>query len=146
MAAESLGFYRLVGDRGGESILVTLIAYCDVHLEHYEDARIHLTRAFSMIGEVQDRRSGASALHVAGNLLAGEGRYQPAVRVLGACDALRESIGSGVSKWDEEDQDRILKRCRERLGPSFETSWAEGRSLSFEEAIREAREAIQSPV
>jgi non-specific serine/threonine protein kinase len=76
---------------------------------------------------------------------AGNGDPERALRLAGAVEALYESLGVSISVpfWDGF-RERYLGPAREQLGAEAEAVWAEGRGLSFDDAVELAlREEAQ---
>jgi predicted ATPase/class 3 adenylate cyclase len=67
---------------------------------------------------------------------AGNGDAERALRLAGAVEVLHESLGVSISIafWDGF-RDRYLGPAREQLGAGADEVWAEGRALTFDEAI-----------
>lgn len=80
-----------------------------------------------------DKHGAATALEGVANCL------QPrevAVRLFGAAHALRQAIGAPILPVDQAEVEQWLKRMRVTLGAqNFETHWAEGVTLTYEQAI-----------
>jgi non-specific serine/threonine protein kinase len=74
------------------------------------------------------------------------GDHLRAVRILGAADALRESIRRPIQAEVRRERDEDLSLTREALGDAaFETAFAEGRALTLERAIAYALEESSPP-
>jgi hypothetical protein len=59
--------------------------------------------------------------------------------LLGATEALREKIQSPVAPVARQEYDRDVARIRAQLHlPEFTVAWANGRSLSLDQAIESA--------
>ncbi len=58
-----------------------------------------------------------------------------AVVLMGAADAVRESIGFAIPPIDHSDYERVLKCLRENLQDKFQAAWEKGRALTLEQAI-----------
>ena len=64
------------------------------------------------------------------------GDPERAARLLGASEALLETMGVGLQPADQAEADRYVAAVRERLDEgTFEAAWAEGRAMSLEEAV-----------
>jgi len=64
-----------------------------------------------------------------------------AARLLGAHEAQMEGFFKPIDAWHRGEYNRILESVRSSLDEAtFKAAWAEGRSLSLEEAIAVARE------
>jgi non-specific serine/threonine protein kinase len=102
------------------------------------------TECMVLARERGDRRSMISC--VAG--LAGvhaEGEPELAARLLGAADALRAGAGEGMQLVDRIDFERNLAAVRSRLGEkAFQAAWADGRTITLEEAVEKALTPEQS--
>jgi tetratricopeptide (TPR) repeat protein len=62
-----------------------------------------------------------------------------AARLIGASDAIRDDIGTGIAPADQADYYEALELIRSRLSESeFERHYADGRAMSIAEAAREA--------
>jgi predicted ATPase/DNA-binding SARP family transcriptional activator len=65
-----------------------------------------------------------------------DGRPERAVRLFGAAEAVRETVGTHVLGADEDLVDAALGRTRDTLGTvEFEAAFAEGRALSVDELV-----------
>jgi predicted ATPase/DNA-binding SARP family transcriptional activator len=65
-----------------------------------------------------------------------DGRPERAVRLFGAAEAVRETVGTHVLGADEDVVDAALGRTRDTLGiVEFEAGLAEGRALSVDELV-----------
>ena len=82
-------------------------------------------------------RSGiAAALEGLAELAVREGQLERAARLLGACEALRETINVHVSVADLAEYDRTVTALRDALGEqALAALWAEGRAMPQEQAI-----------
>ena len=68
------------------------------------------------------------------------GKPQQAARLFGAAELFIESVGS-MEPADQKDFDHYLAIVREQLDEAlFEKLWAEGRSMTMEQAIEFALE------
>ena len=76
-------------------------------------------------------------------LAAAVGRSTEAVRLLAAGEALRERLGVPIQPTDRDERDRSLGAARDAVGEAaFRAGWAEGQSLSLEDAIGEAQRIV----
>jgi tetratricopeptide (TPR) repeat protein len=67
--------------------------------------------------------------------------YARSARLLGAADALRESLQRPIQAEVRRERDEDLAIVREALGPdAFEAAWAEGRAMELDHAIAYALE------
>ena len=73
-----------------------------------------------------------------------EGDAEHSARLLGAAERLLEETGTSVYNYYKPDRslyDRTTANVRSRLGQEgFEEAWAEGRAMTFEQAVEYALE------
>jgi hypothetical protein len=67
-------------------------------------------------------------------MLLAEGSPEEAFRLVGASDALRESIGSARPDYQEAEFEDAMERARARLGPSAVEAQEAGRGLDTDSA------------
>ncbi len=71
---------------------------------------------------------------------------EEAARLLGAAEALRESIHSSMTPMERREYETTLVELRAAINPAaFERAWAEGRGLSMEQAVEDSL-AIAAPL
>jgi hypothetical protein len=69
-------------------------------------------------------------------LLAAEGRFVTAAKVLSTSVALSEEIGFDVRRWDPEFVEGTLAAIRAQLDEAiFADAWEQGRTLTAEDAV-----------
>jgi hypothetical protein len=101
-----------------------------------------LRRKLTMCQELRDRRGMLVALEDLAEISSTRGQARRAARLLGACEAFRDAHGGsrviGVSSHvarGTRNQQR-LEAVRASLTPAdFELAWAEGQSMSSDEAV-----------
>ncbi len=68
-----------------------------------------------------------------------EDRADQAPRLFGAAEALRESIGTPLSPGDRTYYDQVVTTAQALLSEdAFTAAWAEGRAMTWEQAVEEA--------
>ena len=68
------------------------------------------------------------------------GDSNKAAILLGASDALRESIALPIPPIDRADYEHVLASVRAHLNENFSSAWAEGRAMTMEQAMAYALE------
>lgn len=87
--------------------------------------------------ELGDKPGIAGSLEAFAGVLTELGRLDDAVRLLGAAERRRESIGSPLPPVALRDHERVIHKLRGELDPeSFESIWDEGRKMSEDEAVK----------
>lgn len=87
----------------------------------------------------------ARALELTGVIECVSGRPLNGARLIGAAEAGRERIGAVMFRLDRERLAPYIAAGRERAGDAFTTAWNAGRTLTFEEAAREATANAADP-
>ena len=81
----------------------------------------------------------AMCLPVIAGPLARSGQPQRAAHVLGAAEAVLETIGALTQPIDKPEIERIIADVRAQLdAASFEAAWAEGRAMTLDQALADA--------
>ena len=94
-----------------------------------------------MSGQLGDMLGAAYYVWIFGGVNARLGKPARAARLWGAAEALREQMGMSFSRYDlaHSDYEQDLTAVRSALTEaSFVAAWAEGRVMSFEQAIEYA--------
>jgi Tetratricopeptide repeat len=78
----------------------------------------------------------AGALEGLGELAMREGELERGARLLGACEALRETINVPVSPADQSEHEQAMAGVRSALGKQgLDALWSEGRAMTQEQAV-----------
>ncbi len=103
--------------------------------------------ALTVAHALEDRETVAYALAGLAGVAGEAGDFLRAARLLGAADALLETIGATLERSERELHDADMVAARTALGEErFATAWAAGRALTWEAAAAEALAAAESPV
>jgi non-specific serine/threonine protein kinase len=142
LLGESLDMFRQAGDQRAVGMMLHFLGRALVRLGSHAQAAELLAESLALLFKIGDRGSGmASVLQGLGSLANERSDYQRAALLYGAAEALREA--SGAQLWmltDREDWERSVAEVRARLGKdSFAAAWAEGRSITLEQAIAKAQ-------
>jgi hypothetical protein len=77
-------------------------------------------------------------------IAAAAGQAERAARLLGAAEALGETIHAFLPNEVRADHERTLANVRTALAPAaFAAAWAEGRAMSLAQAAEEAWGAVE---
>ena len=136
---EAVALQREVGDRQG-------LAHALNNLGGTVSARGDLARAAALYDEalalsveLGDRLGVARGLEGLAAAAAGSRPHQTA-RLLGAAEALRESLGTPLPPGERAVHDRRVAEAHARLGAAaFAAAWGAGQALSLEEAVAAAQ-------
>jgi predicted ATPase len=141
---QSLDLIRKVGDRFALADGLTALAQLYRRTGRLEAARRVALEALGMFHEADNSTGIALVLQVLGELEIMEGGSERAVRLAGASDAIRESIGGGAPPELMQIEDP-RRRAQERMSDEeIERAWTEGRAMSVEDALAYALEENES--
>jgi hypothetical protein len=124
------------GDRAGIAINLSDLGVTSIALGLGDRAREMLREGFSIAEDIGSKRAGIAHLSGASELAVFFGEWNLAARLYGAAEAQRERIGH----HPEPREEVFIERAREALGAiAFAAAESDGRSLSYNEAIAQAR-------
>lgn len=105
----------------------------------YVEAHSHYTEGLTTARELGDMYYGVQIVEHFAALIAAEGQYIGAARLLAAADAFRKFEGIPLPFAHRLDYDRPLATIRAALSDDdFTAAWAEGRAMTLEQAIEYA--------
>jgi tetratricopeptide (TPR) repeat protein len=138
---QALAHSREVGDRGPIALSLAMLAKTSIGLGLGDRARRMLGEAFAIAEEIKWK--GPIPLwqvECCTELAAFFGEWKQAARFYGAIEAQSAQAGSRREPSDEASLVPLITRTRDALGAAgFAEAEASGRSLSYDEAIAEAR-------
>jgi tetratricopeptide (TPR) repeat protein len=103
------------------------------------EARDAFTKALTLARNAGDQRQTAYCLEAFAGLAAGAHQPARALRLAAAASVLRERIGTPIFPVEGATLERWLLPSRTTLGPAVaESIWAEGRTLSIEQACEDS--------
>ncbi len=118
-----------------------LAAYLALDRADWAAAARHLSELLRFAGATNDRMALARALDAVGELLAGTGQLEPAVRLAEAATALRETLGRRIVPIEAARRDRWLAGTRLALEGNTAAALAAGSSRSVADAVADAAAA-----
>ena len=105
-----------------------------------EQAERHAHDALARAADMQARLGVADTLECLGTLAGDAGSHREAVRLFGAANAIRQSIGEVRFKIYDAGYEASVAVVRDAMDEKdFESAWAEGAALSTEDAIAYAQ-------
>jgi predicted ATPase/class 3 adenylate cyclase len=140
---ESLVAYRDLADKRGTAFSLHNLGNVAHVQGEYAEARSLNRESLALCRDVGDKKGMAAALAGLGTVavseaIAGAGKeaLERATRVLGAMEALLESIGTVLDREDRVPYERAVELARSQLGDAeYERLRAEGRAMSPEQAV-----------
>ncbi len=111
------------------------LGYVTLLQENLPAARSYLHESHNLFGQLGNQRGLTECLDGYAALLAAEGHFELAARLLGAADASFEILGAGRWPVDLLEYQRLRTRLEEKLGEqAFGIHYASGQTLSLEQA------------
>ena len=136
---ESLSLYREMDDLDEIPSLLHNLGYTAQHRNESQRAMELFREALSIQHKMNNLAGVAECMMGIAGALATLGHARNGARLLSAAEALRVSVGANLWPANFLEYDRILTRLRESLDEqAFSVAWAEGQSLTIEQAIAQA--------
>jgi predicted ATPase len=123
-----------VGYQSGVAVVQANLGWAIYHTGDYREALAHFIESINLSRDLDFTSGIAVALIGVAGALARLEYPQQAAKLLGAADAMQESIGLVISSSDEPDYERTGEELQAYLGQSgFERCWQEGRAMTVAE-------------
>ena len=136
---ESVAQSRAIGDRWALSLPLRNLGIVALRQGDYQGASALLKESLAILQETQEKWFISRSLETLAGVTALAGDHECAARLFGAGEALREVVGASVLSFYRADYDRGVAAARAGLAPTdFDRAWAEGRALTWDQAIRYA--------
>jgi predicted ATPase/DNA-binding XRE family transcriptional regulator len=133
---ESLAIRREQGDKVGTGIVLHNLGSVACDMGDYAAARQFHMESLAVNQELGNKRSIALCLEGLAKVAWLQGQAEEAVRLYGAADVLRETIGSPPSAHMRAGYEVMLAALRSQLGEArFASTWNQAHSVSLEEAV-----------
>ena len=144
-AEEWLALCRALKDEGGTARALMLLGTAARYRGDGERAEARFAESLALCRQIDDSLAIAGSLAGMAGVAEADGHPERAARLLGAAQTLLDRGGARTSPADLIDYDRIAAALRAgRTVYGRDGAWAEGRSLSPEQAIAYALEEITS--
>ena len=140
MAAEgSLSRFTAVGDKKGVIVSLHHLGMAAAMEGEHNQARAMHEQALALCEEVGDTRFLLRSLAGLAGVARAQGQGERAARLLGAVDALMETMFPPMRPYERTESEVAVAAVRAALSEErFAAVWAEGRAMSPEEAVRYA--------
>jgi tetratricopeptide (TPR) repeat protein len=133
---ESLPIAREVGDQLRETMIMGNLGIVAFNLGDFEQARARDLEAYKLALEIENDYLIRGALSYSGGYLGVLGQPERAVRLMAAGDTQLAAIGSRRQAADQHEIEKLIALVRKQLDDeTFDRLWAEGESLSLDDAI-----------
>ena len=133
---EGLAVARQAGDTWAVAVHLDNLGWATLGQGDHERAARLFGEALKLNSELGEKWLSADCLDGLARVASVQGSPVRAARLWGAAKALSEGIGALAAPLDQTAYDRHVAAARAQLDEAgFDTAWAEGRSLTFEEAV-----------
>jgi class 3 adenylate cyclase/tetratricopeptide (TPR) repeat protein len=144
---EAVGLLREIGDRWHFANALNNLANVARSRGDYPTARSLYLESLEINRQLGDGWALAYLLEDIGCLNAAEGHAQQALRLVGAAQALRESIGAPLPPHERENLDRLLGPATQALSPEAQTAARQaGGAMSLDQALDFALAESSAPL
>jgi non-specific serine/threonine protein kinase len=140
---EALALFREFRDEDGIARSLLRLGLIAERRGDVDTALAHLSDTLAVFRSLGDKGQVAECLESLAGILGAHGKPAEAARLFGAAEMLMGTIGLVPPPSDRLDYERNVAAVRAGLGESmFAAAWAEGRTLSFDEAFEHGLAAV----
>ncbi len=136
---ESLTLYREARSKLGIATSLSLLGRVAQHKGDYQQATELYTKSLRMQRELGHKLGICECLEGLAVVVGVKGQPDRAAGLLGAAEAVRETIGALLPPVERADYERNVDALRATLSePKFTNAWGQGRAMILEQAIEYA--------
>ncbi|MDQ4077920.1 MAG: tetratricopeptide repeat protein [Chloroflexota bacterium] len=133
---ECLTISRALGNKPSMAVTLHILGTIAGDQGDYDRARFLLEESLALRQEMGDKHGLADSLEGFAQLMVATGKPQRGVRLCGAAEIIRETIGAPPQEAERVHHERYVAVARAQLDEStFATLWTEGRAMTLEQAI-----------
>jgi predicted ATPase/DNA-binding SARP family transcriptional activator len=136
LSEQAYGLFETLEDSEGMAFALVNQGFAALSEHEHERALVLLRQALRRVAELEFRDVIGYCFEGLAAVLAFTGQPDPAARLLGAAEALRESLGVDLAPAERETHEETAAAVRAALGEEqFSDAWRLGRELALEQAI-----------
>jgi tetratricopeptide (TPR) repeat protein len=129
--------FKNIGSASFQLIMRSEIGHIERYTGNLTQARLIYQKTIKGWQEIGNRSAIAHQLECFGFLAIHDEEPQIAGRLISAAEALRERINSPRTDYEQVEHDQSIAQLRDMLPEAeFKRLWAEGRSMTMEQAIQ----------
>jgi tetratricopeptide (TPR) repeat protein len=133
--------FRQLGDRNMVNAMQSERAHIERRLGHYAQAVALYSKTLAGWQELGNQAALAHELECFAFIAVAQNQTQRAACLLGAAEALRESVDSPMTANERIEYDQNVATLRAQMdAQELAVAWAEGRAMTMEQAIQFALE------
>jgi predicted ATPase/DNA-binding SARP family transcriptional activator len=141
LSEQAYGLFETLEDSEGMAFALVNQGFAALSQKEHDKAIELLRQALRRLAELEFRDVIGYCFEGLAAVLAFTGRPGEAARLLGAAEALRESLGVGLAPAEQTTHDETVEAVRGALTEDrFEAAWRQGRELPLDDAIAYALE------
>jgi tetratricopeptide (TPR) repeat protein len=136
LSEQAYGLFETLEDAEGMAFALVNQGFAALSEGQHDRAVEHLREALRRLAELEFKDVIGYCFEGLAAVLALTGRAQEACKLLGAAEALRESLGVGLAPAEQATHDKTVAAVQSSLGERrFSAAWRQGRELALDEAI-----------
>lgn len=134
---EGLRIFKHIGHKGLMALVTSEIAHTQRAVGNYVEAKQTYRETIKVFQDYGNRPAVAHQLECFAMLAVAEEEPQLAAKLFGAAEAIREMTGHKPTDEEQAEETQSISRLRSMLPEvEFNALWAEGKSLTMEQAIQ----------
>ena len=144
---QSIPIYRRAGERFGLANALSMIARADVDEGRLEMALPRFMESIDLFAEIGDLSGLAFSLDDLAEVYFEQGDRERALRLAGAADAMRETLGAAAPRALVRSFDTLAEARTVMDEATVSRAWEEGRAMTMEQALAYLRgdDATEAP-
>ena len=147
LAEESVALFRELGNQWGTAESLSLLGQAAAVRSDYTTARTLYEESLDITKGAGDKLNISSYLEGLAGVVAAQGELIWAMRLWGAAEALRDAMGTPIPPVYHAEYERAITAARDNLGEkAFAVAWAEGRSMTPDQAFAAQGTAISTTI
>jgi predicted ATPase/DNA-binding SARP family transcriptional activator len=141
LSEQAYGLFETLEDSEGMAFALVNQGFAALSQKHHDRAIELLRQALRRLAELEFRDVIGYCFEGLAAVLAFTKRAEEAARLLGAAEALRESLGVGLAPAEQTTHDETVEAVRGALDEErFTGAWRQGREMPLDDAIAYALE------
>jgi tetratricopeptide (TPR) repeat protein len=137
----AIPIFRRVGDAFGLANALSMVARADVDDGLLEDALANYMESIDLFEQIGDLSGLAFSLDDLAEVYFEQGDREQALRLAGAADAMRETLGAAAPRTLVRSFDTLGEARKVMDESAAVAAWDEGRAMTMEQALAYVREA-----
>jgi tetratricopeptide (TPR) repeat protein len=147
LSEQAYGLFETLDDSEGMAFALVNQGFAALSEKQHERAIELLRQALRRLAELEFKDVIGYCFEGLAAVLAFTRRPEEAAKLLGAAEALRESLGVGLAPAEQTTHDETVEAVRAALDEQhFGAAWRQGRELPLEDAIAYALEDVTARV